>query len=91
MIQAVLMGPVCWITHCAVSKVVDWAPARERCSMEGPAAGTAEPEPPGVADARKAEEFAWRAMPAGVFLTWVGKTPTECESLERMHLDSNST
>jgi hypothetical protein len=46
---------------------------------------------PGVADAREAPggdgEVVWRATPAGVFRTWIGQTPAECESLEHMHLD----
>ena len=90
-LQVVLTGPVCWITHCVVSEVVDWAPARARRLGEGPTGRTAEPEPPGVADAREAPggdgEVVWRATPAGVFRTWIGQTPAECESLEHMHLD----
>ena len=63
--------------------------------VEGPAAGAAQPEPPGVADARKApggdDEFAWRACDAvGFFRTWEGKTQAERESLERMHLSSKN-
>ena len=89
-LQAVLVGPACWIAHHVVSKVIAWVSARARYSEDGPEAGAAESEPPGAAGAQKApggdEELAGRATPAGVFRTWVGKTPAERESLERIHL-----
>jgi hypothetical protein len=82
-LQTSLIGPIWWITHQVVSKVINWISKEIRPPQEttaDPMTGMLQPKTIGSTAVKKS--FAECETKTGIFRTWVGTTPAECATIE---------